>query len=183
MLHLLRYRLAGAALLAGATTLFGATPAQAGSAAGTIAVSLNVTDACLVNGASSYTTSLGQVGAITFADQPGLFGNTDASLVATGGGGAISVLCSPGLSPTLTIGSGAHDSGGLHHLAAGSNQVAYHLFTDSGRSNEISIGQALSLGTTTTTAINVPIYARTNSGGVVMPSGAYTDTVQVTLAW
>ena len=32
-------------------------------------------------------------------------------------------------------------------------------------------------------AITVPIYARVNSGGLVLPAGAYTDTVQVTLSW
>jgi spore coat protein U-like protein len=159
------------------------SPALAGSSNGTIAVSLTVSDACAVNGGTITSGSLGQIGAITFANQPGIFGNVDASMVATGGGGDLSILCSPGLTPTLTVGAGANDSNSLRHLASGSDQVAYRLYSDSGRTTEIAIGGQLSLGTATTTAFNVPIYARVNSGGAVLPGGTYTDTVQVTLAW
>ena len=167
----------------GALALLAATPACAGSSSGTIAVSLTVTDACAVNGGSVTSGSLGQIGAIAFASQPGIFGNVDAAMVATGGGAGISVLCSPGLTPTMTIGAGANDSNSLRHLASGSNQIAYHLYSDSGRTSEITIGQQLSLGTATTTPFSVPIYARVNSGGAVLPGGSYTDTVQVTLSW
>jgi len=177
-----RFHLASA-VLAGALALLAGTRAEAGSASGTIAVALNVSDACVVNGATAFTTTLGQVGAISFADQPGLFGDINASMIATGGGNAISVLCSPGLSPTLSINAGLHDASSLHHLASGSNLITYHLYSDSGHTNEIHISQSLSLGTTTSSAINVPIYAVANSGGQVMPAGAYTDTVQVTLSW
>lgn len=182
MLNLSRLHLVSA-VLAGALAILGSTRAQAGSASGTIAVALNVSDACVVNGATAFTTTLGQVGAITFADQPGLFGDVSASMVATGGGGAISVLCSPNLTPTLSINAGLHDSSNLHHLASGSNLITYHLYSDSGHSNEIQISQTLALGTTTSSAINVPIYAVANSGGQVLPAGSYSDTLQVTLAW
>jgi spore coat protein U-like protein len=160
-----------------------ATSAMAGSVNGTIAISLNVSDACAVNGGSTTSGSLGQLGAIAFADQPGIFGNVDATMVATGGAGGIAVLCSPGLTPTMTIGSGAHDASSTRYLQSGSNKVAYHLYSDSGRTSEITIGQQLSLGTATTTPFSLPIYARVNSGGAVLPGGSYTDTVQVTLSW
>jgi spore coat protein U-like protein len=150
---------------------FAGSPALAGSSNGTIAVSLIVSDACAVNGGTITSGALGQIGAIAFAAQPGIFGNVDASMVATGGGAGLSILCSPGLTPTLTIGSGANDSNNLRHLASGSDQVAYRLYSDSGRNNEIAIGGQLSLGTATTTAFNVPIYARVNSGGAVLPGG------------
>jgi spore coat protein U-like protein len=178
----LRFRVASAAL-AIACLLVVSAPAQAGSAVGTIGVELNVTSACVVNGASSVTADFGSAGKILFADQPGLFGDTDASLVATGGGSGLSVQCSPGSTPSLTVGSGAHDGGGLRHVASGTNTVAYHLFSDAARTSEITIGQQLSLGTATSSAINVPIYARTNSAGTVLAAGKYTDTVQVTLSW
>jgi spore coat protein U-like protein len=169
--------------ICGAAALLVATPSLAGSVTGTIAVSLTVTDACAVNGGSITSGSLGQVGAIAFASQPGIFGNVDAAMVATGGGAGIAVLCSPGLTPAMTIGAGANDSNSVRHLASGSNQIAYHLYSDSGRTTEITIGQQLSLGTATTTPFSVPIYARVNSGGAVLPGGSYTDTVQVTLSW
>lgn len=160
------------------------SPAHAGSSNGTIGVAINVSSACAVNGGSQTSGSLGQIGSIAFADQPGTFGNVDATMVASGGAGsAISVLCSPGLTPSLTIGSGAHDTNNQRYMASGSNQVAYRLYTDASRSNEITIGQAISLGTAASTALTQPIYARVNSGGQVLAAGAYTDTVQVTLSW
>ncbi len=72
---------------------FAASPARAGSSNGTIGVALNISAACAVNGGSQTSGSLGQLGSIQFADQPGTFGNVDAAMVASGGGNAISVLC------------------------------------------------------------------------------------------
>lgn len=168
-------------LLAAATALASSTPAFAGDSAGTIGVELNVSSACLVNGASAVAADLGQTGKIQFPDQPGQFGDVDGELV--GSLGALSVRCSPGVTPSLTIGSGAHDSGGVRRMAAGGSSVAYRLFTNASRTDEITIGRQLALGTATSTAITVPIYARTNSGGQLLAPGKYTDTVQVTLSW
>src|SRR4051812_41876445 len=99
---------------------FAFSPVRAGSSNGTIGVALNVSAACAVNGGSQTSGSLGQIGSIAFADQPGAFGNVDATMVASGGAGsAISVLCSPGLTPSLTIGSGAHDANSTRYLASG----------------------------------------------------------------
>ena len=177
-----RFRASGAILATIAAVALGTAPAQAaGSSTGTIGVSLNVTAACAVNGATAIAANLNQVGTIAFADQPGLFGNTDASLVATGGGAGLSVLCSPGSTPTFTVGAGANDASGTHYVASGTNKIAYHLYSDSGRTSEIGIGQAISLGTATSTAFNVPIYGRVSSNGAVVAAGSYTDTVQVTL--
>jgi spore coat protein U-like protein len=182
MLQLASNRLRTKAALAAIIGAAIAAPAHAGSASGTIGISLNVSAACIVSGATQVTSTLGSVGSVQFADQPGLFGNVDSQLNVSGGG-ALSVQCSPGAGPSLTLGAGAHDSAGLHYMAAGANNVAYHLFTDSARSNEISIGQSIPLGTASSSPIAVPIYARVNSGGAVLPAGSYTDTVQVTLAW
>jgi spore coat protein U-like protein len=181
-----RFRASGALLATIAAGAIATAPAHAAgvnSATGTIGVSLNVSAACAVNGATSVSASLGQVGTIAFADQPGLFGNTDASMVANGGGSGISVLCSPGSTPTLTVGAGNNDASGVHYMASGANKIAYHLYSDSGRTTEIGVNQAIALGTATSTAFNVPIYGRVSSNGQVVAAGAYADTVQVTLAW
>lgn len=158
-----------------------ATPAYASQSVGTIDLELNVTNACVVNGATSVQSNVGSTGKILFADQPGTFTSVDGQLV--GSVGALSVQCSPGASPTLTVGSGANDSNGSRYLASGASTVAYRLFTDSGRTNEIAIGQQLALGTATSSAISVPIYARAVNNGTMLPAGKYTDTVQVTLSW
>ncbi len=158
-----------------------ATPAFADSSTGTIAVALNVTNACVVNGAASPSANLGSLGSIQFPDQPGIFGNVDGQLV--GSLGTLQVQCSPNVSPVLTIGSGANDNAGKRRMASNGNTVAYRLFSDSARTNEISIGQQLSLGTMSTAAVAVPIYARVTSAGQILAAGSYTDTVQVTLTW
>ncbi|WP_162527241.1 spore coat U domain-containing protein [Sphingomonas solaris] len=167
--------------LATVIVLLGAAPARADTSSGTIALALTVTNACVVNGAGAVQSNVGSLGTIRFTDQPGIFGNVDGQLV--GSLGTLQVLCSPGVTPALTIGAGANDAAGKHHLASGGNTVAYRLFSDSARTSEITIGQQLALGTATTTAISVPIYARVNSAGAVLPAGSYADTVQVTLSW
>jgi spore coat protein U-like protein len=158
-----------------------AAPAFADTSTGTIAVALKVTNACVVNGATSPAANLGSLGAIQFPDQPGIFGNVDGQLV--GSLGTLQVQCSPSVSPVLTIGSGANDAAGKRQMASNANTVAYRLFSDSARTNEIGIGQQLSLGTMSTAAVSVPIYARVTSAGQILAAGNYTDTVQVTLTW
>ena len=164
-----------------ATSLLSATPAAADSAAGTINVSLNVTNACVVNGATQLQTNAGTLGDIAFADQPGIFGNVDGQLV--GPLGTLQVQCSPGVTPQLTVGSGANDAAGKRRMASIGNTLDYRLFSDAQRTSELTIGSRISLGTATTSPFTVPIYARVNSGGAVIAAGRYTDTVQVTLTW
>lgn len=170
-----------AGVLAAASTL--AAPAEAGTSNGTLGLSLNVSAACVVNGGTTTSGSLGQLGTIVFPDQSGIFGDVGGMLTPTTGSGGLAVLCSPGLTPSVTIGAGAHDSGSVHHLASGANQVAYHLYSTADHSSEIGIGQQISLGTATQTAFNLPIYASVNSNGLVLPAGSYVDTVLVTLNW
>lgn len=168
---------AAAAVMAGIVS----TPAKAGSISGTINVEINISSACLVNGATSVSSTFGSGGKILFTDQPGLFGNVDGQLV--GSLGNLSVQCSPGIAPVLTVGAGANDQGGNRRMASGANRLVYHLFSDAARQDEITVGGQISLGTMTSQAVEVPIYARVNSGGVILPAGQYVDTVQVTLAW
>lgn len=157
-----------------------ATPVEAGQSTGTVDLELNVVNACTVNGAASVQADVGSAGKILFADQPGTFSSVDGQLI--GSMGNLSVRCSPGAVPSLTVGSGAHDQAGSRYLASGVTSVAYRLFTDSARTDEITIGKQIALGTATSTAITVPIYARaTNSA--ILPAGKYTDTVQILLSW
>lgn len=172
---------AAPAALAAALTIF-AVPAAA-QTTGTIGVTLNVTSACVINGANALQASAGTVGTIRFPDQPGIFGNIDADLVGTGQSGAMSVLCSPGASPVLTIGSGQNDAAGRHRLASNGNTLPYRLFSDAARTTELTINHQIALPVATSTATLVPIYARVTSNGAVIPAGAYSDTVQVTLSW
>lgn len=181
-LHPILHRSTAAILSVAA--LLAAQPAMAGDSNGTIGISLNVSGACAVNGGTVTAGTLGELGTITFAPQPGIFGDVDATVVSTRtGGGAITILCSPGLAPAMEIGAGAHADSNVRRMAFGQTMVPYRLYSDANHSNEIMIGQPVTLGTATTDAISLPIFARVNSGGKVLAAGSYTDTVQVTLTW
>jgi spore coat protein U-like protein len=160
----------------------GAISADAQTASGTIGVSLNILAACAVNGGNSSGT-MGRIGTIAFADQSGVFANADATMVAQGAMNAVTVLCTPGLAPKVTVGAGANDAGNVRQLAYLGQTVAYRLYMDSARQDEITIGRQISLGTAATSALTLPIYARASSNGLALPAGTYTDTVQVTLSW
>lgn len=177
----LRSRKATASALVLAAAAAFSAPALAGQTVGTIDLELNVTNACAVNGASSVQSDIGTAGKITFADQPGTFASVDGQFV--GSLGNLSILCSPGSTPALTVGAGNHDSNGSHYLNSGASNVAYRLFTDSARTDEITIGRQIALGTATSAAITIPIYARATHTGSVLPAGKYTDTVQILLTF
>ena len=112
-----------------------------------------------------------------------VFGNADATMVAQGGTNAVTVLCTPGLAPKVTVGAGANDAGNVRQLAYLGQTVAYRLYMDSARQDEITIGRQISLGTAAPSALTLPIFARASSNGLALPAGTYTDTVQVTLSW
>lgn len=175
-----KWKTVGAAMCASVAMLANAAGADT---VGTIGVALTVTNACVVNGSAAVQANGGQLGQITFPDQPGLFGDVNGELIATGTSGALSVLCSPGAAPSLVVGPGSNDLAGARRLAHNGTAVAYRLFSDAGRTTEITIGQRLSLPVATTTPTLVPLYARVSSQGVILPAGIYTDTVQVTLSW
>lgn len=174
------YKLTILAALAGVTIT---APSAGADTAGTIDVSLNITSACVINGAAALQSTAGTVGTLRFPDQPGVFGTVDAELVGSSGTGAMSVLCSPGVTPKLTIGSGAHDAAGRRQLAYNGTSVPYRLYADAGRTTEIGIGHEITLPVASSTAAVVPIYSRVSGAGLVLPAGAYVDTVQVTLSW
>jgi spore coat protein U-like protein len=186
MVHAILSRFVRTALLAGGVAVLATGPATAATVntSGTINVTLTVTAACAVNGATSIPASLGQLGTIDFGSQPGLFGTTDASLVASGGTSGLTILCSPGLSPTLTIDGGQHVAGQVRNLLGAGTQLPYRLYSTAGTSNEILVGQPVSFGNTSAgVPITMPIHATTSSGGAVLAAGTYTDQLSATLSW
>ena len=175
-------RLHRAAILsAAAAGIFVTAPAQAGQSTGTIDMELNVTNACVVNGAVAVQADLGATGKILFADQPGTFTSVDGQFV--GSMGNLSVQCSPGSTPVLTIGAGTHDQSGTRRLASGASLIAYRLFTDLARSDEITIGRQITLTGAAGSTVSVPIFARATNNGTLLTAGKYTDTVQMLLSW
>mgnify|MGYP001669458417 FL=1 len=120
--------------------------AQAATVAGTVSATLVLTSSCQVNGAAA--TGGMSFGNLNFGTANSLFTEADGQVLG-GGGGALSILCSAGTSPTLTVSAGAHDGqsvGGGRALYDGvANYVPYDLYTDSGHSTLLAIGGGVNL--------------------------------------
>ncbi|MGU9855610.1 Csu type fimbrial protein [Pseudomonas sp. LF245] len=156
---------------------------QAATVAGTIGATLVLTSSCQVNGAAA--TGGMSFGALTFGASNSLFTESSGQVLG-GGGGALSILCSAGTSPTLTVAGGANDGkspGGTRALFDGvANYVPYDLYTDSGHSNLVAIGGVIPLAASTGVAQAVNIYGKA-TGKAGLPAGTYTDTINVTLTF
>ncbi|EJZ57622.1 SCPU domain-containing protein [Pseudomonas sp. MWU13-2625] len=168
-------------------SLLGLTLVSSANAAttvtGQITSSLILTSSCQVNGAGG-TTGL-NFGALNFGTANSLF-TTATGQVLGGGGGALSILCSSGTTPTVTVGAGANDgksTGGARALYDGvANYVPYDLYTDSGFSTLLPVNGTINLAPSTGTAQTVNIYGQAK-GKAGLPAGTYTDTIAVQLTF
>ncbi|MBK5344879.1 MULTISPECIES: spore coat protein U domain-containing protein [Pseudomonas] len=168
-------------------SLLGMTLVSSANAAttvtGQITSSLILTSSCQVNGAGG-TTGL-NFGALNFGTANSLF-TTATGQVLGGGGGALSILCSSGTTPTVTVGAGANDgksTGGARALYDGvANYVPYDLYTDSGFSTLLPVNGTINLAPSTGTAQTVNIYGQAK-GKAGLPAGTYTDTIAVQLTF
>ena len=159
-----------------------ASSTQAATVTGQITSSLILTSSCQVNGAQG--TSGLNFGALDFGSATSLF--TEANGQVLGGGGTLSILCSAGTAPVLTVRAGAHDGqspGGTRALADGSgNFVPYDLYTDAGHSQVLPIDGTVNLAASTGVAQTVDLYGKA-VGKPGLPAGTYSDTVAVELTF
>ncbi|MGC5702031.1 spore coat protein U domain-containing protein [Pseudomonas sp. NFXW11] len=150
---------------------------------GQISASLILTTSCLVNGAGG--SSGLNFGSLNFGTTNSLF-TTASAQVLQGGGGALSILCSSGTSPSLKIAAGTNDgksTGGSRALFDGvANYVPYDLYTDAGHSQILAINGVINLAPSTGVAQTVNIYGQA-VGKAGLPAGTYTDTVSVQLTF
>jgi spore coat protein U-like protein len=168
-------------------SLLGLTLASSVNAAttvtGQITSSLILTSSCQVNG-SGGSTGL-NFGALSFGTANSLF-TTATGQVLGGGGGALSILCSAGTTPTVKVRAGAHDGlspGGTRALYDGvANYVPYDLYTDAGHSQLLAIDGVINLAASTGVAQTVNIYGQA-VGKAGLPAGTYTDTISVELTF
>ncbi|GBQ26390.1 spore coat U domain-containing protein [Gluconacetobacter sacchari] len=157
------------------------------SITGTIGVTLTLTSACSINGTILASGSSANFGTLDFGTATTLFTQQDAQ-VLTGSSGGISLTCSPGISPQLTVTSGGNDTkttgGHLHALVSGSSNVSYDLYSDSSRTTVVQNNAALAL-TASSTTYTTNLYGRVFGAGTasVLPAGVYTDTLNVTLSF
>lgn len=150
---------------------------------GQISSTLILTSSCLVNGTAG-TTGL-NFGTVNFGTTTSLFTEADGQVLG-GGGGALSVQCSSGTSPTITVGAGSHDAqstGGTRALYDGvANYVPYDFYTDAAHSQILAINGVINLTASTGQTQTVNIYGKA-VGKAGLPAGTYTDTVAVQLTF
>ncbi|MCU1748846.1 spore coat U domain-containing protein [Pseudomonas sp. 6D_7.1_Bac1] len=152
---------------------------------GQISANLTLTSACQVNGAGTGAGTGINFGTLSFGTATSLFTEADGQVLG-GGGGALSILCSSGTTPSVTVSAGSHDglsTGGTRALADGAgNFVPYDLYTDSGHTTLLAIGGVINLAASTGVAQTVNIYGKA-VGKAGLPAGTYTDTVTVSLTF
>lgn len=175
-------------ILLGATTIvaFGmAAPAYA-DITGTVNATITLQAGCVINGQNLDDGATGaSFGTVSFGTRNTLFTQADGQ-VLNGGGGALSIQCSPGITPILSFEAGQHDGSGagsgihaMAHSSAAGRFVTYNLYSDAGRTAIIPIGGDIALSSTGA-AQTVNVYARAFGEAALLP-GTYSDTVTVVL--
>jgi spore coat protein U-like protein len=142
-----------------------AAAAHAGTANGNLAVSATITATCTVTD-----------GALAFGSQAAsaLSSNVDAA-------GSFGVNCTSNAPYSMTLDDGANVTGTQRRMISGSNYLNYDIYSDSGRTSAWR-GTAAVSGTGNGSTQTVNVYGRIPSGQTV-PTGAYTDTVQITVSY
>lgn len=150
---------------------------------GQISATLILTNSCLVNGVGG--SSGLNFGTLNFGTNNSLYTEADAQVLG-GGGGALSIQCSAGTSPVLSITSGTNDgrsTGGTRALADGAGHFApYDIYTDAAHTQILANNGTINLALSTGAAQTVNIYGK-SPGKVGLPAGTYTDTIAVMLTF
>lgn len=152
-----------------AAALIGAGQASAGTATGTIGVSMTINGACV------FSTSA----PVTFAPQGVLTAAVDAA-------GSVSVQCTNTLPYKISLdaGTGAGATTSARKMTGGGATVNYALYKDSGRTqNWGSVSGTDTQDSTGTGAVVVwPVYGRVPAQ-TTPAAAAYADTVNVTITY
>lgn len=150
---------------------------------GVINATLTLTTSCLVNGATG--TSGLDFGTLSFGTATSLFTEADGQVLGSGGG-ALTIQCSAGTSPVITVGAGAHDglsTGGTRALSDSNGHfVPYDLYSDTGHSTLVAINGTIAPGLSTGVAQTINLYGKA-VGKTGLPAGSYTDVINVSLTF
>jgi spore coat protein U-like protein len=166
-------------VIAAVATSLTAVNAQAGTATANMAVQIVITASCTINAAS-----------LNFGS------NAGTALVSTDilANTTVSVTCTNGSPYAIGMDNGANASGSQRRMKSGSNFLNYNLYLDIGNSVPWTTATAgpppacttinnCSLGTGTGSPQSVSIYGKVPSIGTAPPTGTYTDTVTMTIAY
>lgn len=198
-------KLSLALLTSSAFSLFSLVSAEAadtanGSLSGKIGVQLTIAAGCTVGNAD---TSIGtnNWGTLNFGQFADLSSVIDGQALGKDGANMITISCTKGLSPKISVDGGLNpssDSQPLRQMTATINKdgqastltIPYHLYTDSARSasSEIKINTATALSADDS-AQNFTMYGRIlpsdqkSSSKTQFAAATYSDTVTATLSW
>ncbi|APW44747.1 hypothetical protein RS694_07730 [Rhodoferax saidenbachensis] len=174
--------------------------ALSASAAGTMTGQLNaqmvLQAGCIISGAPGAGSSGVNFGTLDFGSHPSTFTGvlTAAANGGAGGAGATQITCSTDItalnvsvSGGNNVGQGAAVGTGARAMKLGtSTYLPYDVYSDSALTTPYPTA-ASSVGVVlpgTGAPFPLPIFGRINKTSVnAMPSGTYTDVLQVTLSW
>jgi spore coat protein U-like protein len=161
-----------------AAAMIVASHAQAGTATANLTVQITITASCTINAAT-----------LDFGSNPGtnlLASNVDATA-------SLSVTCTSGSPYSIGMDNGANASSGQRRMKNGTtNFINYNLFTDSLRTAPWTTASSNTVCTTTNSCVlgtgtgasqSVTIYGRVPIVASAPASGAYTDTVVMTVTY
>jgi spore coat protein U-like protein len=100
---------------------------------------------------------------------------------ALNGEGSVSVQCTKGAIPSISLGAGSHASGSQRRLANGNEVLDYALFSDSNRSNAWTTSTAVALTAAPSKVARVVSVYGAIAGGQDVPAGTYSDVLQATV--
>ncbi|MFU1520108.1 spore coat U domain-containing protein [Vreelandella alkaliphila] len=174
-------RITGLSTVIAALTFSNST-LEAQTVSGTIDASITLEDACSVNGEEGAAVDFGS---LAFGTHSALFDQADAQVA---GGGGITVLCSPGVTPTFTLLSGLHDnqaSPATHAMqdTAATAFVGYTLYTDTARTEALAVNDTIILSAFASNPQTIDLYGRAFGDPGNLPAGTYEDTLNVELSW
>ncbi|MGS2743104.1 Csu type fimbrial protein [Halomonas sp. LS-001] len=150
---------------------------------GTIDASITLEAACAVDGAEGSAVDFGN---LAFGTHSALFDEADAQVAGAGG---ISVLCSPGVTPTFTLLNGANDGDAaaathaMEEVNSGGSFVGYTLYSNAGRTDALALNDTIVLDEFASAPQSINLYGRAFGDPGNLSAGTYEDTLQVQLTW
>lgn len=168
--------------------------AQAQTLAGTLNARMMLTSGCVIYGSAGTTTGA-NFGTLDFGSRAATFTGSVIAVAMGGEGGAGStqVVCSPEIAGiTISVDGGTHaglgsaNGVGTRAMSNGSAFIPYDVFQDPAHTIPFIASTASSALSVPITGLPfvLPIYGMaTKTNPIALPSGLYTDQLQVTLTF
>ncbi len=179
--------------------LLATAPTYGATTTGNIAATMTVASACMVNNSSAASGI--NLGTLNFGNSvSGIFvaaNNIDTQLTGATSGNTFTVQCTPGVTPTVQITSNTNSLApttvygtagtAKRYLVSASvpnSGVAYVIYSDSARSNELINNGTIPVASTNAGVNSYTLYGRVAiSAGTIIPVGTYTDSITVTVTY